>query len=238
MLAYNADLVRQAGLNPDAPPEDWAGVRDWAIKLTKRDASGKLIQAGINLYLGSQNPHWFSWYLAPWIGGAGAKLWKSPTETGLADEGFVAAIQFAQDLVNKDKVTDRSITATEFVTGKAAISTFGNWDYDALGKSGSQMDVRYIAVPPRIKAGQPATMNGGWNIVVSSLSKNPHLAWDYIRFTLRKDCRLEWAKLTQTPPLYKDIAGGPVLLQHAVLQAAKPRVHSPGRWQRRDLRLL
>jgi ABC-type glycerol-3-phosphate transport system substrate-binding protein len=71
------------------------------------------------------------------------------------------------------------------------------------------MDVRYIPAPPRKKGGQPAIMPGGWHLVVSATSKNKDIVWDYVRFTLRKDTRLEWCKMTSTQPAYRDIADDP-----------------------------
>ena len=42
MLYYNKDMFKAAGLDPDKPPRTWAEVEEYAKKLTKKDASGKV----------------------------------------------------------------------------------------------------------------------------------------------------------------------------------------------------
>ena len=49
-LNYNADLVEQAGLDPDQPPETWEELYAWHEKLTKKDSAGNLERVGTNPY--------------------------------------------------------------------------------------------------------------------------------------------------------------------------------------------
>lgn len=47
VMYWNKDLFRQAGLNPDKAPANWAELKDAAAKLTKKDASGHVTQWGV-----------------------------------------------------------------------------------------------------------------------------------------------------------------------------------------------
>ncbi len=49
MVYYNKDMFKAAGLDPNKPPRTYAEVQDYARKLTKKDASGKVTQYGISI---------------------------------------------------------------------------------------------------------------------------------------------------------------------------------------------
>jgi len=49
MLYYNKDMFREAGLDPEKPPRTFAEVQDYARKLTKKDADGKVVVSGISI---------------------------------------------------------------------------------------------------------------------------------------------------------------------------------------------
>ncbi len=49
ILYYNKDMFKAAGLDPNKPPRTYAEVLDYAKKLTKKDASGKVTQYGYGI---------------------------------------------------------------------------------------------------------------------------------------------------------------------------------------------
>jgi len=49
-LNYNSQLVAEAGLDPEKPPETWDELLDWHIKLTKKDDAGNVTRIGVNPY--------------------------------------------------------------------------------------------------------------------------------------------------------------------------------------------
>src|SRR5690349_9769428 len=49
VLYWNKELFREAGLDPDKPPQDWNEMLADARKLTKRDASGNVTQWGVQI---------------------------------------------------------------------------------------------------------------------------------------------------------------------------------------------
>ena len=49
ILYYNKTLFKAAGLDPEKPPRTYAEVLDYAKKLTKKDASGKMLVAGYGI---------------------------------------------------------------------------------------------------------------------------------------------------------------------------------------------
>jgi sn-glycerol 3-phosphate transport system substrate-binding protein len=57
VLYYNKELFKEAGLDPNKPPATWAEMADYAKKLTKKDASGKVTQYGVQIP-SSGFPYW------------------------------------------------------------------------------------------------------------------------------------------------------------------------------------
>lgn len=58
-FCYNTNMVEEAGLDPDAPPETWQEMLEWHEALTKFDDAGNLLQIGLDPYDsigGSLNP--------------------------------------------------------------------------------------------------------------------------------------------------------------------------------------
>ena len=63
VLYYNKELFKAAGLNPDKAPATWADMADYAKTLTKKDASGKVTQYGVQIP-SSGFPYWLFQALA------------------------------------------------------------------------------------------------------------------------------------------------------------------------------
>src|ERR1041385_2770640 len=57
VLYYNKDAFKDAGLDPNHPPATWTEMREYAQKLTKRDASGNVMQWGVQIP-SSGFPYW------------------------------------------------------------------------------------------------------------------------------------------------------------------------------------
>ena len=57
-LLYNSQLVQEAGLDPNSPPETWDDLFAWHQKLTKKDSAGNVTQVGANPY-GSMGGGWW-----------------------------------------------------------------------------------------------------------------------------------------------------------------------------------
>ncbi|NJB67140.1 sn-glycerol 3-phosphate transport system substrate-binding protein [Desulfobaculum xiamenense] len=49
VMYYNKDAFREAGLDPNTPPQTWDEMVEMGKKLTKRDASGKVVRWGLHI---------------------------------------------------------------------------------------------------------------------------------------------------------------------------------------------
>jgi len=102
VLYYNKDLLAEAGFDAENPPRDWDTLREAAIAMTKRDASGKLEVAGC--LLGSWSvtrlfiPMVYAW--------GGQLLNDDNTKATFNGPEGKELLQMVVDLILKDRVTE------------------------------------------------------------------------------------------------------------------------------------
>src|SRR5688500_18115327 len=63
VLYWNKEMFKEAGLDPNRPPQNWQEQLQYAQKLTKRDASGQVTQWGLQIP-SSGFPYWLFQALA------------------------------------------------------------------------------------------------------------------------------------------------------------------------------
>ena len=161
VLYYNKEAFKEAGLDPNRPPANWKEMAEYAQKLTKRDASGKVTQWGVQIP-SSGFPYWLFQALAI---EAGANLMNAAgTETYYDKPEVIAALQYWVDLVKKDKVHPEGIvewgtTPKDFFEKKVAMmwTTTGNL---TNVKNNAKFDFGVAMLPAGKQRGSPT---GGGN---------------------------------------------------------------------------
>lgn len=130
VLYWNKELFKEAGLDPEKPPKNWAEQVEFAQKLTKRDAAGNVTQWGIQIP-SSGFPYWLFQGLSTQAGAILANA--AGDKTDFANPGVVEALQYWVDLAQKHKVHPTGIvewgtTPKDFFEKKVAMmwTTTGN----------------------------------------------------------------------------------------------------------------
>jgi multiple sugar transport system substrate-binding protein len=142
-LFYNRKLLREAGITP---PRTWEELRQAAIKLTKRDASGKLIQSGFAL----DDVGLFNMWLQQ---AGGSMLTTDLSKSNFNSPAGLRVLAFWDQLLNKDKVYEAGFGRGEgnaqdpFVTGKIAMLYSGPWMINGYRKFGAKT-LDFGIVPP------------------------------------------------------------------------------------------
>ncbi len=153
-LFWNKALFKEAGLNPDRPPATLDELVDYAKKLTKRNANGDLVQAGLTLDMGGQDHHWLREVLIRQFGGAPYSADKK-TVTYNSGAG-VNATQWYVDLAGKQRVGQIGFLTdgvTAFRSGKAAMTIDGSFRLGALdGQKGLDYGVAELPSHNGVKA--------------------------------------------------------------------------------------
>ncbi len=101
VLYWNKEMFREAGLDPEKPPQNWAEQVEFAQKLTKRDASGAVTQWGIQIP-SSGFPYWLFQGLSTQAGSILAN--SAGDRTDFTNPAVLEALQYWIDLAQKHKV--------------------------------------------------------------------------------------------------------------------------------------
>ncbi|MFC3918708.1 ABC transporter substrate-binding protein [Deinococcus metalli] len=195
-LFYNKKLLTAAGVQP---PKTWADLRAAAIKLTKRDASGKLLVSGFAL----DDVGLFSMWLKQ---AGGSMLTPDGKKTAFNSPAGLKVLEFWDTLLNKDKVYEIGFGRGEgnaqdpFVTGKIAMGYNGPWNISSYRKYGKELDFG-IAPPPKGPTGAQGAGMGGFGLALTQASKNKDAGWDFIKWWLATPANaLMWGKSSNNIP--------------------------------------
>ncbi|MBV7396860.1 ABC transporter substrate-binding protein [Mameliella sediminis] len=220
-LAINLDALEEAGF--DRPPETWDELREYAKAMTKPDRPGIAFPAttapvDINIFEGLAYAN-------------GGRIFDEDTgKVTLNDPGVVDALQFYVDLI-KDGSTPAATSLTEtffrdtaqlFGQGRSAMWIGLSWLNTPWGVN---ENIRWTGVPmpkPEAPTGsyEPvnAIMDGTAMLMVSSRSKNPEAALEYVDFWSQDEQLETWGG----QPEIARIPAGKAAWDNAELKEAWP----------------
>jgi len=191
-LFYNSALFREAGLDPEDPPDSWAEFITVGKKLTDPDK-------GV-FGFGMRNSLW--WTL-PFFNTYGASfLSQDGTQCVLNQAEGVEAFQLKVDLYRKYKIEGGGWRAggvrddMGFQNGKYAMVFSGPWAVKTLQSAGIDFGVGLI---PRGPAGS-STNVGGNDLVIFRSCKHPDQAMEFLKFMASEEVQTRWCnRLGQIP---------------------------------------
>jgi sn-glycerol 3-phosphate transport system substrate-binding protein len=169
VLYYNKELFKEVGLDPNKPPANWKEMAEYGQKLTKRDASGKVTQWGVQIP-STGFPYWLFQGLTT----ENDVMLMNPagTETYYDKPGVVEALQYWVDLTAKYKVQPEGIidwgtTPKDFFERKVAMvwTTTGNL---TNMKNNAKFDFGVTMLPANKRRGSPT---GGGNFYLFKQAK-------------------------------------------------------------------
>ena len=161
-MYYNVDLVKAAGLDPDAPPTTQEEFVNWATTLTLKDDAGNISQVGAGMpTTGTARWIWHS-YLYQNKG----RFLDDENKAAFNSEEGLGALQFMHDLLHKYQIAPVGHNdAEDFRAGKSGIEFNGPWNVNAWLTAG--LNIRTAPLPNCFQ--QPAA----WcNSHILSLSKS------------------------------------------------------------------
>jgi sn-glycerol 3-phosphate transport system substrate-binding protein len=219
VLFYNKEAFKAAGLDPNRPPATWKEMTEFAEKLTKRDASGKVAQWGVQIP-SSGFPYWLFQGLtiengANLMNAAGTEVYYDKPEV-------IGALQYWLDLVNKYKVHPPGIvewgtTPKDFFERKVAMmwTTTGNL---TNVRSNAKFDFGVAMLPANKQRGSP-TGGGNFYIFKKSTPAQREAAFKFIKWVTTPQRAAQWgidtgyvavrADAWDTPAMKQYVAGFP-----------------------------
>jgi sn-glycerol 3-phosphate transport system substrate-binding protein len=219
VLYYNKEAFKEAGLDPNKGPANWKEMVDDAQKLTKRDASGRVTQWGVQIP-SSGFPYWLFQALA--IENGVNLMNAAGTETYYDKPAVIEALQYWVDLVNKYRVhpegiVDWGTTPKDFFERKAAMvwTTTGNL---TNVRSNAKFDFGVAMLPANKVRGSP-TGGGNFYLFKKSTPAQREAAFKFIKWVTTPQRAAQWgidtgyvavrADAWETPAMKQYVAGFP-----------------------------
>lgn len=192
VLYWNKEMFKEAGLDPNRPPANWSEQLEYAQKLTKRDAAGKVTQWGIQIP-SSGFPYWLFQALA--IQNGVNLMNAAGTETYYDRPEVVGALQYWVDLARKHKVHPEGIvewgtTPKDFFERKMAMmwTTTGNL---TNVRNNAKFDFGVAMLPAGKQRGSP-TGGGNFYVFKKSTPAQREAALKFIKWITQPARAAQW----------------------------------------------
>ncbi len=192
LMYYNKDLFKAAGLNPEKPPVTWDEFLATAKKLTKGDKYGTAVWLGKGDAVQCMTDAFtFS---------AGGKIVSDDGKKALLNSpAGVAALNFwkACAAVSPPGTVgrDEEEAFKLFTAGQVAMFFYGEWGQDSIATRAPNMNYGVANLPKPAKGTSIGTF-GGFNIGINSKCANKDLAWEFVKYSTKKDVNQKITMLT------------------------------------------
>ncbi|MEN1760123.1 ABC transporter substrate-binding protein [Anoxynatronum sibiricum] len=193
VLYYNKEAFREAGLDPERPPQNWDELIEYAEKLTVKNAAGEVERWGLEIPT-SGFPYWLFQGFALQNG---KNLMSDDGKQVYFDTpGNVEALQLWIDLAHKYEVMPKDIIdwATvpgTFAEGKSAMMyhTTGNLT-NVRNNADFEFGVAYM--PAKQQFGSP-TGGGNFYIFKDVSPEKQAAAWQFIEWVTQPERAAQWS---------------------------------------------
>ncbi|HIJ65394.1 MAG TPA: extracellular solute-binding protein [Candidatus Hydrogenedentes bacterium] len=186
-LAYNKDVFREAGLDPERPPRDWQEWQDYARRLTLRDENGRVRRIGTMIHAPYMEDD-----LVFYIAQLGGNVLSADGRTCLLDGP--EALDALTFIVETIQVTGGRRAFDDFAKwqeglgtwplgqGHVAMSVTGHSVLGEILRRGSEADIGMAPVPAPTGR-KPITTSARHGLyLIPTRARHPDEAWDFIRF--------------------------------------------------------
>lgn len=192
VMYWNKEAFKDAGLDPNKPPNNWAELKADATKLTKKDASGKVTQWGVQIP-SSGFPYWLFQTLTTPNDAILAN--EAGTQVKFDDPKVVEALQYWVDLgkagIHPPGVVEWGTTPKDFFEKKAAIiyTTTGNLTNI---KANAKFDFGVGMIPGNKRKGSP-TGGGNFYLFKKSTPAQQEAAFKFIKWVTQPERAAQWS---------------------------------------------
>ncbi len=206
ILMYNKALFRQAGLDPDKPPQSWAEVQSAAEKITALgdNTYGYYFPgntAGLNVFT-----------FLPRIWAAGGDILSADgTKATLTDPAVAAALTHfralwaAKTIPPSARADGAENTIATPASGKVGLWSGGAFTLTGLRRLAPTMDVGATFIPGE-KDGQWSSFAGGDAIAIPQGSKQAKIAWQFVEWTYSPEVQVGILARNHFLPVRTDLA--------------------------------
>lgn len=189
-LYYNRRLFREAGLDPDRPPETIAELDEYSRRLTVRDEKGRIVQAGF-----MPAPALLGWWHWVWPYFFGANLWDGKhfqldTPEGRAAMNWIAnrraAIGIQDALAFEATAGAVEGTQNPFIAERLAMVFQGPWLANWVRTYNPSLDYGVARFPSVRRDYHPVFVSSDV-FVIPRGSRHPRESMTFLAYVLRQD---------------------------------------------------
>ncbi|SDO42234.1 ABC-type glycerol-3-phosphate transport system, substrate-binding protein [Paenibacillus sp. yr247] len=207
-MFYNKTLMKEAGLDPNKPPQTIQELDQMAEKIFKKGSNNKYSQVGFIPWMNQGFLYTQAWnWGGKWEDGNHNLTPNDPQNVKAL--AWMAGYAKKYDVGNLTSFSDAmgQTDMNPFWTGKVGFVFDGNWILNDLAKYKLNFDWG-VTPMPAAEGNKSVTWAGGWSYVVPKGSKHEKEAWEFVKFVAHKEGTLLWAK---RPNAGNDITAMPAI---------------------------
>jgi len=188
-LAYNKDIMADAGLDPESPPTSWAEVQQAAITMTDAEGSSFRRIGMVPLYGASFLYQW-AW------ANDGFLVNEEDTKVTLTDPNVVEALEFVvqfydalggAEKINAFSAGFQGAADDPFLTGLLGMVMYGEYQLPSTAKYKPDLNMGVTFFPKPRPEAPSTTWVGGWSWALPRGSEKPAEAFAAIEWLARED---------------------------------------------------
>lgn len=192
-LMYNRELFEKAGLDPDAPPQTWEEVREYALiikeKLDGVDGFNMRNEGGLGGWMLTTMMYTFGGDAQQQINGQ----WKATYN----NDGMVKALEFLHTLLHEDGTTTPDITGwgnfpqvQDFAAGKVAMTIAAGDTLKWMVGNMEDFDFKVAGFGRMPDGGANATLGGG-NVWLYNPKSDPEVLKEAVAYNVWREFDME-----------------------------------------------
>ena len=201
VVFQNADVLKEAGIDPSVKPATWEALMANAKQITdKTDKNG--------FYTGNLEGYPGAWFISNMVGGelgqtAFTDMYsgKIPVDDPAMLKAYQAYADWGASTVNNPDAAQVSAGGQGFVAGKAGYYLVGSWENNGMTEAfGETGPVSSFFIPTLTGAKYTKIGSGGPEIALSitKASKNKALAAEFLKFIARPEHQDRFVEIYQT----------------------------------------
>ncbi|MEU8222458.1 extracellular solute-binding protein [Kribbella sp. NPDC048915] len=204
LLAYSKSAFTEAGLDPAKPPQSLDELREYAKKLTKRDAKGQITRTGFDFWAPASN---YRQQFVAFMGAKGGQMFDADGQPAFDTDAGIQALQLVHDMVSVDKSSrygyQNSAKTALVTTGEAAMgfaSPYVDCSTGGDGIGAKCKDLVYF----NLKDSKEVMYVGGRVAAVGDGTKYPQAALAFVKAMQDQKSQEAISKLDVGVPISSD----------------------------------
>jgi len=201
VVFQNADVLKEAGIDPSVKPANWEALMANAKQVTdKTDKNG--------FYTGNLEGYPGAWFISNMVGGELGQTaftdmfsGKIPVDDPAMLKAYQAYADWGASSVNNPDAAQVTAGGQGFVAGKAGYYLVGSWENNGMTDAfGADGPVSSFFIPTLTGAKYSKIGSGGPEIALSitKASKNKALAAEFLKFIARPEHQDRFVEIYQT----------------------------------------